>query len=57
MSKRRSKKKKQFIEKDHYQKPRSIRFDKKKLDKARQMGVIKELSDKCREALDKLIGL
>lgn len=37
--------------------PRSVKFDKKKLDRAKELGVIKELNTKCREALDKLIGL
>ncbi len=35
---------------------RSIKFDKNKLEKAKQLGTIKLLSEEARKALDKLIA-
>jgi hypothetical protein len=49
--------KKKFKGEDKWLKPRSIRFDRAKLDKAQKLGTIKALNDECRKALDKLIGL
>lgn len=56
MKKKKTKKTK-WQESEKWLKPRSIRFDKFKLEKAEKMGLIKELNNRCRDALDKLIGL
>ena len=50
-------KNKKFKEPKKWLKPRSIRFDREKLNKADKMGLLKELNKRCREALDQLIGL
>lgn len=49
--------KKKKVDRSKWLVARSVRFDKKKLDRAEELGVIKELNSRCREALDKLIGL
>ena len=49
-----TKKKKELL-KRKWLEPRSIRFEREKLERAKELGTIQHLSDECRKALDRLI--